>query len=290
MNLRYAALFLMAWLTGWSACAQVKVSVDLDQQQFLPGETIPIKVRIINHSGQTLHLGEDDQWLHVTVLSEGSFVIEQAGDMPVKGAFDLPTAKMATKEVNISPYFGLNRPGRYSVVATVEIKDWNQRVTSTPAEFDIIHGTKLWEKAFGVPHSVLPDGSPEVRKYLLQQANHLRSQIVLYVRITDASENRTLKVVPIGPMVSFSDPKAMLDKDSSLHVLYQAGPRVFTYFAITPDGKVLAHEKVEYSAARPRLSAAEDGSVGVSGGYVTPAPPPAGSPSLDTRTQEDDEG
>ena len=290
MNLRFAIVLLTAWLTGWSAIAQVKVSVDLDQQQFLPGESISIKVRITNHSGQTLHLGDDNEWLHIGVLSEGSFVIEQAGDIPVQGAFVLPTAKMATKELDISPYFGLDRPGRYSVVATVEIKNWNQRITSSPAEFDIIHGTKLWEKAFGVPNSILPDGSPEVRKYLLQQANHLRSQIVLYVRITDASENRTLKVVPIGPMVSFSDPKAMLDKDSNLHVLYQAGPRVFTYFSITPDGKVLTHEKVEYSAARPRLSAAEDGSVGVIGGYVTPTAPPVETPTLDSATHENDEG
>ena len=277
MNLRLALLCLLPWLIAPASLAQVRVSVILDQDQFLPGEAVPVKVRVINHSGQTLRFGEGSSWLKLTVQTHDSFIVEQTGEVPVTGIFELPPSKMATKELDIAPYFTLSRPGRYSVVATVLIQEWHQTLTSTPVSFDVINGTKLWERAFGLPNSALPDGSPEVRKYLLQQANHFRTQIKLYARITDASEAHTLAVVPIGPMVSFSEPKALVDKNSNLHVLYQSGPHISTYFAIDPDGKVLEQEKFEYTSSRPRLFAAEDGTVSVKGGMQMPKEPSSSS-------------
>ena len=56
-------IFGLAWLTLFSAPAQVTVDVVLDQEQFLPTETMPVAVRITNRSGQPLHLGADADWL-----------------------------------------------------------------------------------------------------------------------------------------------------------------------------------------------------------------------------------
>jgi len=289
MSLKTAWICLLPWLCVLSAWGQVKVSVLLDQNQFLPGEAVPVKVRIVNHSGQTLSFTPDSNWLRITLQAEDSFIVEQTGEVPATGYFELPPSKMATKELDIESFFTLSRPGRYSVVVTVRIKEWNQTITSEPTKFDLISGTKLWERAFGVPNSALADGSPEVRKYLLQQANHLRTQIRLYVRITDASEDRTFRVVPIGPIVSFSEPKALLDKDSNLHVLYQSGPRVSTYFAINPDGRILTQERIEYSASRPRLDPAEDGTITVKGGIRMPQAP-VESPPPEPAKLKNDEG
>jgi len=144
MNLRKLLICLLPFLIATSCFGQVKVSVILDQQQFLPGEDVPVKVRIINHSGQTLFFGENNQWLRVSIQAQDSFVVRNTGDVPVRGVFELPPSKMATKELNIAPYFDLNRPGRYEVVATVRIEEWNQTITSMPASFDVISGSKLW--------------------------------------------------------------------------------------------------------------------------------------------------
>jgi len=277
MNLRTLP-WVLACILAPSLWAQVEVDVMLDQQQFLPGETLPIKVRIINHSGQTLALGEDNSWLRLSVQADDSFVVSRVGEVPVTEPFTLPPSKMATKQVDIAPYFTLTRPGRYRVVASVRIKEWGQTLTSAPASFDVITGTRLWEQVFGLPDARRADGSPEVRKYLLQQANYVRSQIRLYARITDAAEDRTFRVVPIGPMVSFSRPRALVDAVSNLHVLYQSGPRVSTYCEINPYGRVLAYETYEYSGSRPRLSTEEDGSVRVKGGVRLPQP--SDSPEL----------
>jgi hypothetical protein len=229
VNIRFL-LWILPWIIMPSLWGQVKISVILDQEQFLPGEEVSIKVRVVNYSGRTLTFGEDNNWLRISVQADDSFVVPHTGELPVEGRFELPPSKMATKVIDISPCFAMTQPGRYSVEATVLIKEWGQTLTSPPQSFDVISGRKLWEQVFGMPNSRHADGSPEARKYLLQQANYVQSQIRLYARVTDVSEERTFGVVPIGPMVSFSRPSALVDGDSNLHVLYQSGPRVSTYW------------------------------------------------------------
>jgi hypothetical protein len=254
------------------ASAQVDVVVSLGQSQFLPGERIPVKVRVVNHSGRTLRLGGDDAWLQLSVEAEKSFIIPRTAELPFTDAFELPPSKMATRELDLAPCYELSRPGRYTVTASVQVKDWDQMHTSPPQSFDVIRGTKVWERVFGLPGVQGPNGAPEVRKYILQQANYLRTQLRLYARITDVEEEHTFKVVAIGPMISFSNPEGMLDDKSCLHVLFQSGPRTATYCVINPAGEVLQRESVEYGASRPRLSAADDGSITVKGGASAARP------------------
>ena len=255
---------------------QVQVHVIMGQEQYLPGEAINLKVRVVNHSGHTLRFGEDNSWLHLSVQESDSSVVARLSEVPVQGEFVLPPSKMATKELNIEPHFALNRPGQFSVSASVHIEEWNQSITSAAEPFNIVSGTRLWEKTFGLASSE-PGRAPEVRKYLLQQANYLKAHIRLYARVTDGQEEHTYGVVPIGPMTSFSRPKAVLDRESNLHILYLSGPRIATYCKISPDAEVLEFEKREYSNNRPRLSASEDGTITIQGG-VRVSPPPSNAP------------
>src|ERR1035441_4308176 len=221
--------------------AQVTVEVTQDQDQFLPAEAVPTAVRITNRSGQTLRLGREQDWLTFSVQSHGDEFVTKIAEVPVVDEFVLDSSKVATKRVDLAPYFSLTRPGRYSIVATVRIKDWNQEITSPPRSFDVIEGAKLWEQEIGVPNATGPtNASPEVRKFILQQANYLKSQLRLYVRLTDASGARTFRVFPIGPMVSFSRPEPQVDRFSNLHLLYQDGAHSFRYTVVNPDGEVIA--------------------------------------------------
>src|SRR5438132_4111285 len=87
------------------ASAQVTVEVLQDQDQFLPGEALPTAVRITNRSGQVLRLGKEQDWLNFTVESRDGFVAAKTGEVPVSGEFVLDSAKMATKWVDLAPYF-----------------------------------------------------------------------------------------------------------------------------------------------------------------------------------------
>jgi len=247
--------------------AQVKAEVVLDQEYFLDGEAIPAAVRITNRSGQTLQFGETPDWLTFSVESREGFIVTKTSEVPVAGEFKLPSGKVATRRVELAPHFTLSRVGRYQIVATVRLPEWNTQITTPPCTFSIIHGAKIWSQEFGVPPAAgAPAGPPEVRHYALEQVNYLRSQLRLYLRLTGANESQVIKVFPLGPLVSFSNPEHHIDKDSRLHVFYQYGARSFYYQIISPAGELLKRQTYDYVNTRPRLEMNEEGKVVVVGG------------------------
>jgi hypothetical protein len=269
------ALFLLLGiaLTACLASAQVSVGLTLDQEHFLPGESVPVYVHITNRSGQTLHLGADDVWLSFMVESKDGPVVSKKSDPPVYGPFDLGTSEIATKRVDLAPYFALARDGGYKITATLHIRDWNTDVTSAPQDFDVIRGAELWSQSFGVPNSRAGSARPDVRKYTLIEANYLRDQLRLYIQVTDESSANVIRVRAIGPMISFGQPEAQMDPASDLHVLYQDGASTFIYAVINPDGQIVKRDKYDYANARPRLRQDDNGNISVFGGLLrTDAP------------------
>ncbi len=247
--------------------AQISVEVTLEQEQFLPGESLPVAVRITNRSGQTLHLGAEPDWISFSVEGRDGRVMPHTGRVRVQGEFALDSAKVATKRADLAPCYSLTSPGRYSVAATVRIPGWNRELKSTSKTFYVVEGARLWEQEFGVPAAAGDTNTiPEVRKYILQQANYLQGEIRLYLRLTDAAGTKVFRVHPIGKMVSFSRPDFEVDKLSNLHVLYQSWARSYSYTMFNPQGDVLAQEVYDYVTTRPRLQKAGDGTISVAGG------------------------
>ena len=173
---------------------------------------------------------------------------------------------MATKRVNLGPYFNLQRTGTYHVIATVHVNAWNSDIASAPASFDVIQGAQMWSQTFGVTDPEIPGQPPRVRKYTLMEANYLKDQLRLYVQVSDESSGNILRVKGIGPMISFSQPEAQLDRSSRLHVICQSGASAFTHSVISTDGKIVQQEVYDYVNTHPRLSQDSDGDIIVRGG------------------------
>jgi hypothetical protein len=269
-----------------SASAQVTVEVTQPQDQFLPAEALPVTVRITNLSGQTLHLGGDPGWLTFSVESREGVVVPKVADLPALEPFELPSSKTASKGMDIGPCFPITQVGRYNIIANVRIREWGREIASAPKGMDVIEGVGLWQQEFGVPRAPgQTNGSPEIRRYVLQQANYVKGQIRLYLRVTDLTGARPLRVVQIGGMLSFSRPEHLIDQASNLHVLYQDGPHSFSYTRFNPDGELLARQTHDYVGTRPRLKTDADGSISVFGGVrrITSAdvPPPKPMVSLE---------
>jgi hypothetical protein len=271
-------------LTASIAPAQVSVEVLLDQERFLRGEDIPVRVRITNVSGQTLELGDTPEWLTFDVEGERGLVAAKLREVPVEGRFSLASAKAGIKRVSLTPHFELNRFGRYTVTATLRVRQWGREWQSSPQKFDLVQGRKLWEVDFGVPTVAgAPGPAPELRKYALLQGNHLK-ELKLYFQLTDPAEAAVFTVFPIGPIVSFSKPEAQVDQEAHLHVLYQVGARSFSYTVINPDGNVTLRRTYDYTGEiRPRLRPGPEGKIAVAGGTLRPsredAPPPQNTPA-----------
>lgn len=246
-----------------SSIAQVTVEVVLDQEQFLINESLPVKVRVTNRSGQTLQLGQEKDWLTFTIESRDGYLISPLGEVPVVGNQAVESSMVASRLVDLMPYYDLNKAGRYTVVATVKLKQWNEELASKPKNFEIARGNKIWEQEFGVPSA--QGAAPEGRKYALQQANYAK-RMMLYVRVTDLNENKVFKVFPAGQLVSFSKPEARIDRASDLQLLFQTGARSFLYLIVSPEGEILLRQNYDYTATRPVLRSDEDGKTFVAGG------------------------
>ena len=242
--------------------AQVTVDIVLDQEQYLRDESMPVKVRITNRSGRPLKLGGTANWLNFTVENREGHNVERFGELPVKEEFTVESSMVATRTVDITPFFNIGLPGRYTVSAEMKIPEWNHEVRSQSRNFSISHGRPLWEQTVGLPGT--GSAVPELRKYVLQQANV--KHLTLYVRVTDENEHKTFKLLPVGQMVSFSTPEPQVDKESNLHLLFQSGARSFVYAVVTPAGEMILRQRHDYAATKPTLRISGDGRIGVGGG------------------------
>ena len=259
---------MLALLPVSEVWAQVSAEIVFDQNQFLRDESLPVKVRITNLSGQTLRLGKEADWLTFTIRGGDSAAVVKEGEVPVAGEFTVDSAFAATKRVDLEPYFNLSKPGRYELTATVKIAQWGTQITTKPKEFYVVTGAKLWDRVFGVPTT---NGVPEIRKYTLQQTiTGKRPQI--YLRVTDEPEATVFKVLALGPVVSFAKPERQLDKYSNLHVLFQDGAQTFNYSVISPQGELRIRQRHTYAGtSRPHLIEDDEGFVRVAGGQRLPS-------------------
>ena len=278
--------FLVLVLAGvalFRAPAQVSVELAMDQDQFLPNEAVKLAVKITNRSGQPVHLGADPGWLTFNVESVDGFVVIKNAEVPVVDEFDLESSQMATKWVDLQPYFVMGKPGRYKVVATMHIREWLMTVNSAPKFFDVINGAELWTQDFGV--LVAPNAAPEPRKYTLTEANYLREQLRLYVQVSSSAGDHVFKVAALGPLVSFSAPEEQVDRVSQLHVLWQTGAQSFSYVIVGPDGTVVSRDVYDNFNSRPRLKVDVNGEVMVAGGVrrakYSDLPPEKPAPATD---------
>jgi hypothetical protein len=265
---KLAVLFALS-LAAFQAAAQVSVDIKFDQEQFLPNEPLIARIKIRNDSGQTLHLAESETWITLMVEgTEGTPFVKQRGMPKVQDKpFDLQSSEIASVNVDLAPCYELNKTGRYKVTATVFVPAFNEKYASPGKTFMIGSGSEIWAQTFGVPVEIAPaaaNGKPEVRKYKLVQTNP-GADAKLFVRVTDPYD-KDLRVVQVGPLVSFSKPEPQLDRWSNLHVLYQTGAQRFLYTMINPEGMVVARERHDQAETRPTLKYNDEGRISVHGG------------------------
>jgi hypothetical protein len=273
---RIGLFAVMLCLAAGSLQAQISgvtAELKLDEDQYLPDEDLQLKVRISNRSGQEITLGTDNYWISLSIASDNNRTCPQLGEMPVQGAFSLQSGEVGIRALNPTPYYEFRRLGRYRVTATIRIPQWHQEITTKAVYFNVGNGVTLPNLAniqFGMPVTGNATNTPpEVRRYSLLKVTSLKAPR-LYFRLTD-NNDRVLRIFPILPMTSFSDPEAQLDKYNNLHVLSQIGGHSFGYAVLSPNGKWLLRQTYVYTDTRPMLRVDTDGQILVAGGGRIPS-------------------
>lgn len=271
-----SALALLVLAAG--ASAQVNVEVVFEDVQFLRSESVPVRVKISNFSGQALRLAEERDWIHFVVTGNDNRAMPQKEPMPNLKPFTVEAGKTIAVRTDLAPHFDLNTAGRYGVSVRVKFPQLQKELTTDPKHFDIISGVKIWEETVGMPGTT----PPVLRKLALQRATFVK-ETRLFARVTDANESTVFSVIPLGALPSASKPEAAVDASSQMHILYQAGQRNFSYSIVTPDGDLIVRQTHDITTSRPRLRRESDGRVVVHGGArrvsATDLPPPPATAS-----------
>jgi hypothetical protein len=287
-----AAMALLAACTARAQLNGVTAELKLVQDQYLPGEDLQLKVRILNRSGQEITLGTTDDWINLTITGENGSICSKLGDMPLKSEFSLLPGEVGTRTLNPTPYFDIRQPGRYQITAQVRIPQWQQEIACKPAAFTVANGVPLPNLSnlqFGLPPPPgVTNAAPEVRRYSLLKVNYVKKELKLYFRLAD-SVGRTLHVFPIARLTSFSDPEAQIDRYNNLNVLVQTGARAFSYCVLSPEGQWVVRQTHVYTNTRPELRIDADGKIFVAGGARRPSeddlPPPPPPPPPESAPQ-----
>src|SRR4051812_38282453 len=98
--------FMLASLLA--ASAQVNVELVLDQDQFLRTESLPVRVRISNYSGQTIKVGDQPDWLAFNVKNEQGKSVSREGELPTTKPFEIESSKTVSLRLDLMPAFNLN--------------------------------------------------------------------------------------------------------------------------------------------------------------------------------------
>src|SRR3954447_6836277 len=135
--MRFWTLLLSILCVASRAQAQLSVEIVLDQQQFLKDESVPLKVRITNRSGQTVHFGKSKDWLTFSAESRDGYLVAKLRDPDPSGEFSLESATVGTRRVDVGPCFDFAHTGRYTIAATVKIPEWDQEISSHPVLIEV---------------------------------------------------------------------------------------------------------------------------------------------------------
>jgi len=272
ISVSVASLSLLAFLfAGPAADAQrhgLTADVTLNQPVFLPGEDLLVNVRIVNHSGQSLALGEGQDWITFSIAGPGNVEVATKGSMPVAKPFTLPSGDMANVKFNPAPFYDLSQPGRYTIKATVKVAQWDQKFVCAQIVFTVERGAPLSDfpgLEFGMATDAgVTNAIPETRRYDLLKVTS-QDEIKLYFRLSGPN-GKVLRCYSVGRMLSFSVPEAKMDRFNNLHLLWQYSARDFSYLVITTSGDLLLRETHVYTETRPHLKASERNIVSVHGG------------------------
>jgi hypothetical protein len=138
-----------------------------------------------------------------------------------------------------------------------------EQALSAPKTFEIISGARVGAREVGWK---APDGTVERRKFIVQKGN-FQKKAQLYVRITDASEAHTIKVLPLGISVSFDRPEWVVDRQTRFHILHRTDASHYLYHVILPDGTIESRQMlINNGSGRTQFRVNDEGEIRVFGG------------------------
>ncbi len=220
--------FLLLLLAG-QALAQVDVRLDPVRRDFLLGESIGLKITMVNHTDQTIKLTNlpGRSWLNFNITSrEGGNALSPKATPRYP---DLTLSPGATRsyQLDIKPFYNFNRSGTYKAIATIRMPDMRTTYSSNRATFTLASGGSI--KTF----------KTQARGQRLEMSVKILNvggKDSLFGQVLNADSQVPIGACYLAQFLNFMEPRIVLDNAQNLHVLCQSTPEYFTYSIMNTKG------------------------------------------------------
>ncbi len=209
--------------------AQIALQLKLKDTRYLRYEPIDLTLIIRNNSGNTLIFGDSD-------INNGRIFFEVCGqngkiapvfDKSANPASGLILAAGDTRElrVSINMLHDMQREDNYSITAYLNHDRLSRTHLSNTVDLEVVEGLRIAEKNVGLPS--VDDSSVIKSIQLLLLLFDAKEEKLYCLRAQD--EENVYAVFRLGPYISGSKPQIEIDGSSSIHILIQVRPRLYSY-------------------------------------------------------------
>ncbi|MDO5473102.1 MAG: hypothetical protein Q4F35_07185 [Akkermansia sp.] len=228
-NIITSMITALVLLVAGEALAQVEVRVQPIRKEFMVGENVSLQVKIDNFTDRPVTFTNipGRSWLHFTITRSGESQPITPSDIPRFPKMTVPAGSSKVQQVNLRPYFNLNRDGIYRVVATVRMPDMETTYSSNRASVVLANG--------GTVKDFMIQSAGERLKVSVRLLR-VGDKDCLFGQVVNADSRSVLGACYMGQYLNFMKPRIVLDSAQNLHVLCQSTPEYFTYSVMNNRG------------------------------------------------------
>lgn len=248
--------------------AQVQVSLQMERNSYLVGESIPVQITLTNLTGKDIDFeGTNERpWLDFMVRANNLGVPVKPARKPLFGKVTVPAGEAVSRRINLAEIYAFTELGNFSIYAIVRLPHQTEKgFQSNRRLFTVSTSPPQWSKKVGVP------GTEKTHEYRLIQFTDGQNAY-LYAQVADDKSGHPIRTYQLGNYLAFRKPLTDVDQALNMHVLYMVNPQFWRHVSISPTGKFLGQKLYRPTPeAHPRLVKNDAGDVFVNGGiYYDP--------------------
>lgn len=234
-NLLFLTAVTVIFILSGTVFAQLAMKLELNKKNYIQYERIYTRLTVKNQSGHLIVFGDNEKF-----KGEIKFEIETKDGKKLKTS-SIPLYKIKNKLLNAGERetfcipltvenFQFKGEEEYKVKAIVSHGQLSNEYESNEVEFSIVNGNIVWTTKVGVPsvNETVNSGEKIKNRDYSIISYHDGDHKFYYLMVQD--DKYVYGLTCLGFDIGTRQPECMVDRLSRLHILLQAGPRIYSYF------------------------------------------------------------
>ncbi len=215
--------------------AQLVIGLEAPRKTFALGEPVILRLTVSNISDQSVNLSNvpGRSWLNFTISCSS----KPSGLSPIARpkfpSLIVNPGQSKSFDLDIRPFYSIERDDRYYTTATVIMPDGQNTVSSARTGFTVTSGASL--KSYNI---VNKGKKLQIHARLITIAG----QDCIFGQVVDSTTRHAVGACFMGHYLNFMTPIFRLDSKQNMHILCQSTPKLFTYSAISPTGRRVSYQ------------------------------------------------